>query len=171
MARRVYFSFHYEGDVWRANQVRNSWITKPDRESAGFYDAAEFEEVKRQGDGAIKAWINRNLEGTSVTVVLIGKETCNREWVRYEVQRSLERGNGVIFVRVNNLGDKNGQTCGEGDLDFGCDTSNCPVYDYVGNDGYQNLGDWIEASALAASRQELGPPTYRSSGRTGCGRN
>lgn len=24
MARRVFFSFHYDGDVWRANQVRNA---------------------------------------------------------------------------------------------------------------------------------------------------
>lgn len=32
MARRVFFSFHYERDIWRANQVRNRWITK-DREA------------------------------------------------------------------------------------------------------------------------------------------
>ena len=38
MARRVFFSFHYEKDIWRASQVRNSWVTKPDRESAGFWD-------------------------------------------------------------------------------------------------------------------------------------
>jgi hypothetical protein len=24
MARRVFFSFHYDNDVWRANQVRNA---------------------------------------------------------------------------------------------------------------------------------------------------
>jgi len=38
MARRVFFSFHYERDNWRAGQARNSWVTK-DRESAGFWDA------------------------------------------------------------------------------------------------------------------------------------
>ena len=171
LARRVYFSFHYEGDVWRADQVRNSWVTKPDRESAGYYDAAEFEAVRRQGDGAIRRWIDRNLEGTSVTVVLVGEDTCNREWVRYEVQRSIERGNGVIFVRVHNLGDQEGHTCRAGNLDFGCDTSECPVYDYVSDGGYDNLGDWVEASHEAAGRQELGPPPYRYVGRTGCGRS
>ena len=41
MARRVFFSFHYERDHWRANVVRNSWVTK-DRESAGFFDAGEL---------------------------------------------------------------------------------------------------------------------------------
>jgi len=48
MARRVFFSFHYERDVWRAGQVRNCWVTK-DREEAGFWDAASWEEVKKKG--------------------------------------------------------------------------------------------------------------------------
>ena len=37
-------------------QVRNSWVTKPDREAAGFWDAASWEEVKK-GDEAVKRWI------------------------------------------------------------------------------------------------------------------
>ena len=58
MARRVFFSFHYERDIWRANQVRNSWVTQPDRESAGFFDASLWEEAKRKGDAAIKKMID-----------------------------------------------------------------------------------------------------------------
>jgi hypothetical protein len=53
MARRVFFSFHYENDVFRTNIVRQSWRMKPDRESAGFLDAAAWEEVKRKGDAAL----------------------------------------------------------------------------------------------------------------------
>jgi hypothetical protein len=172
MVRRVYFSFHYEDDVWRANQVRNCWITKPDRESAGFHDAAEFEAVKRQGDEAVRRWIETNLEGTSVTVVLVGENTCNRRWVQYEVQKSLERGNAVVFVKIHNLKDQNGNTCQEGPLDFGLiDVSECPIYDWQDDNGYDNFGDWVEANALAAGRQALGPPLYRSGGRNGCGRS
>lgn len=173
MVRRVYFSFHYEKDVWRVNQVRHSWVTKPDRESAGFHDAAEFEAVKKQGgDEAIARWINRNLDGTSVTVVLVGEDTCNRRWVRYEIEQSIKRGNGLVFVRIHNLKDQDGKTCHEGDLDFGeIDISEYPVYDWVNDSGYDKLGDWVDASAISAGRQELGPPPYRYSGRTGCGRS
>jgi hypothetical protein len=41
MAKRVFFSFHYK-DVadFRANVVRNHWLTKPDREICGYYDAS-----------------------------------------------------------------------------------------------------------------------------------
>jgi MTH538 TIR-like domain (DUF1863) len=62
MARRVFFSFHYEVDVWRAGQVRNSWVTK-DRESAGFWDASAWEEVKKKGDAAIEKWNRRAIGG------------------------------------------------------------------------------------------------------------
>ena len=62
MIRRVFFSFHYERDIWRVSQIRNSWVTKPDREAAGFWDAAKWEEVKRGGDAAIKKWINEQLK-------------------------------------------------------------------------------------------------------------
>ena len=52
MARRVFFSFHYDNDVWRANTVRNSWVTQG-KEAAGFIDKAEFEKIRRTGDKAV----------------------------------------------------------------------------------------------------------------------
>lgn len=85
MARRAFFSFHFERDVWRAGQVRNSWVTQ-DREDAGFWDAAAWESVKRKGDAAVHAWIDGQLKGTSVTVVLIGTETAQRKYVSYEIE-------------------------------------------------------------------------------------
>src|SRR5260221_6221778 len=91
VARRVFFSFHYERDVQRASVIRNSWVTKPNSEEAGFIDAANWEEVKKKGEASIKAWIDRQLDGTSVTAVLIGAETSSREWARYDVLRSLKK--------------------------------------------------------------------------------
>ena len=47
MARRVFFSFHYEEDISTSMIVRNSWVTKG-KEAAGFVDKAEFEKVKNK---------------------------------------------------------------------------------------------------------------------------
>ena len=163
MARRVFFSFHYERDIWRANQVRNSWVAKPDRETAGFWDAADWEEVKKEGDDAIKKWINKQLEGTSVTVVLVGAETSGRRWVKYELQKSFERGNGMLAIYIHKIKDQNGNTDTAGNVYFGelgKDSSGNPVYffqqypsyDWVDNDGYNNLGDWVEKAAKKAGR-------------------
>jgi hypothetical protein len=107
MAKRVYFSFHYEDvEMFRANVVRNHWLTKEDREDAGFYDASIWESAQKKGDQALKKLINDGLEDTTVTTVLIGSETHARRWVRYEIIRSMWRGNRLFGVHINGIRDK-----------------------------------------------------------------
>jgi len=161
LTRSVYFSFHYENDVWRTNVVRNSWVSRGNT-AAGFRDNAEFEQVKRGGDRAIDAWIDKQISGTSVTVVCLGSETCNRYWVRREIEKSLARGNGVVIVRIHNIKDQNGELCAPGETDFGLPSDvKLPEYDYVTDNGYDNLGDWVEKSAQIAGRPDLNPPESR----------
>jgi hypothetical protein len=163
MPRRVFFSFHYERDVQRASVVRNSWVTKPNVEEAGYIDAANWEEVKKKGDAAVEAWIEKQLDGTSVTAVLIGAETSSREWVKYEVRRSYEKGNGMFGIYLHNIKDWAGRTdtAGNNHLgELGKSSSGepiyfwqiYPIYDWVVNDGYTNLGDWVESAARLAGK-------------------
>jgi len=158
MARKAFFSFHYKNDVWRANQVRNSWVTKDSKEAAGFIDAVDFEKVEKEGEEAVKKWINKQLEGTSVTVVLIGSDTSNRSYVKYELQRSYDKGNGMLGIYIHKLKDKDGNTSTKGSNQFGeigkDSTGNAvyfsiaySCYDWVDDDGYNNMGKWIEAAA------------------------
>jgi hypothetical protein len=106
MARRVFFSFHYERDIWRANVVRNSWVTQ-DREAAGFWDASLWEEAKKKGDAAIKQMIDDALRNTSVTAVLIGTETASRPYVKYELIQSYNKTprNGMLGVYIHGIKD------------------------------------------------------------------
>ena len=113
MARRVFFSFHYQNDVWRANQIRNSHIVDGTA-AAGFQDASLWEKTKKEGDEAIKRLINKGLENTTVTVVLIGSQTANRKYVRYEIEQSIARGNGLLGVFIHNLKDQDGKTTTKG---------------------------------------------------------
>jgi hypothetical protein len=149
MARRVFFSFHYERDVWRASVVRNSWVTKSDREAAGFFDAGMWEEAKKKGDAAIKKLIDDALVGTTVTAVLIGTETSTRTYVKYEIDQSIARGNGLLGIRIHNIKDKDGKTdtWGANPLPLGY-----AVYDWVSDNGYDNLGAWVEAAAKKAGK-------------------
>jgi hypothetical protein len=160
MARRVFFSFHYERDVWRAGQVRNSWVTKEDREAAGFWDSAAWEEVKKKGTAAVEKWIDDQLKGTSVTVVLIGAETSTREYVGYEIKQSHIKKNGMLGIYIHNLKDSNQKTDTKGANPFDNRTFKdadgniiiYPTYDWVNDDGYHKIGDWIEAAAKKAGR-------------------
>jgi len=155
MARRVFFSFHYERDKWRAGQVRNSWVTKLDREAAGFWDTAAWEEVKKKGDEAIKRWIREHLKGSSVTAVLIGTETSQRRYVRYEIEQSRAKGNGLLGIYIHRIRDINGTTEPKGSNPFTeMGYPGIRTYDWVNDGGYNNLGKWVEAAyqqALAKS--------------------
>lgn len=163
MARKVFFSFHYRNDVWRANIVRNSWITKDDKEAAGFIDAAEFEEIQKGGDTAIKKWIREQLIGTSVTVVLIGSETSNRDYVKYELKKSWEKGNGILGIYIHQIKDRDSKTATKGNNFFGpiftspsdnkqYFAERFNTYDWTDDDGYNNMGKWIETAAKNAGR-------------------
>ena len=103
MARRTFFSFHYQRDVHRAHIVRKSWVTKPDREDAGFFDSSVFESKQRTSDDALKRFLNEGLIGSSVTCVLIGNETAWRRWVRYEVLRSFAEGKGLFGIYIHSI--------------------------------------------------------------------
>jgi hypothetical protein len=54
MPRKVFFSFHYERDIWRTNVVRNSGVVEEGSAAAGFYDASLWEETKKKGDAEVK---------------------------------------------------------------------------------------------------------------------
>ena len=144
MARKVFFSFEYD-DVSRAMVVRNSAVIKGE-EARGVIDKADFEKVKARGDEAIKNWIDGQLTGTTVTVVLVGKNTCSSRWVKYEIEQSIERGNGLLGIDISKIKDLSGNTserCGR--IPQGYD-----FYLWNNDSGYENLGDWVEKAAKAA---------------------
>ncbi len=105
MARRVFFSFHFEKDIWRVNQVRNTNVVAG-ADRAGFLDHSEYEEAKKKGEEEIKRLIRNKLEGTSVTIVLIGTETASRPFVQYEIQQSIARKNGLLGIHIHHLEDQ-----------------------------------------------------------------
>lgn len=139
MARRVFFSFHYQRDLWRVNVVRNSGAIEGIA-AAGFHDASLWEETTRKGDIAVKQLIDSGLEGTTVTVVLIGAETANREYVSYEVEQSIARGNGILGIRINKIKDKDGRTDTEGVVPAALIRIGARVYDWE----YGKLADWVD---------------------------
>jgi len=154
MTRKVFYSFHYDLDAWRTNQVRNIGVvdgSKPVSKS-------EWETVKKDGNKAIKEWIDDQLKDRSCTVVLIGKETASREWVQYEIETSWKMGKGLVGIYIHNLLDQHSQPTARGKNPFdqfklnGKELSSIVktydprfpdsklVYDHIAN----NLSSWVE---------------------------
>lgn len=112
--RQVFYSFHFKNDSWRAGQVRNIGVL----EGNNPVSSNEWEEVKRNGDNAIKKWIHSNMNYRSCIIVLIGSETATRKWCKYEIERAWKDGKGIVGVYINNLKDVLGNQDLKGDNPF-----------------------------------------------------
>jgi hypothetical protein len=154
MARRVYFAFHYQRDIWRVNQVRNSNVVEGFDE-AGFIDGSLWEEAKKKGDAAIKKLIDDSLKSTTVTVVLIGAKTSEREYVEYEIDQSWNKGNGIIGIYIHQLENQQGETDIKGaDPLVKFDYKGIWIYDWVDDNGYDNIGNWVDAAYERAQKRQ-----------------
>ena len=156
MARRVYFSFHYDVDINRVNTVRHSQQVRAAADEVGFFDHGLWEETKLRGDAAIEALIDEGMKGAGVTAVLIGAQTALRRWVDYEIKKSWVDRKGLVGVCIHQIKDMRTQrTSAKGPNPF--DTlyletaegkrylsSIFKTYDWVSDMGYQNIATWLD---------------------------
>ena len=170
MARRVFFSFDYDEDIWRVNQVRNSWymMDAVGRTGKAFHDASLWEKKKLESDEAIRRAINEGLEGTSMTVVLTGSMTRKSDWVKYEIQRSVEKkpANGLLEINIHQLKRpferpaKPPSIFAPTTIQIALNESSKMLflnyvpatYDWVLNKGFDNFVLWVEEAARAVGR-------------------
>src|SRR5438552_3191062 len=110
MARRVFYSFHYDADSSRASQVRNIGLVEGNRPASD----NDWESIKKGGDAAIKRWIDSQLDGRSCTIVLIGANTAGRKWINYEIETSWNTGKGLLGIYVHYLKDLAGKQSAKG---------------------------------------------------------
>src|SRR5437762_7665001 len=106
----VFYSFHFDNDVFRVQQVRNMGVI----EGNAPVSANEWEQLKRKGDAAVERWIDDNMKYRRCVVVLIGSGTANRRWVRYEIKKAWDDGRGLLGVYIHNLKCPRAGTCVKG---------------------------------------------------------
>lgn len=97
MARRIFLSFAYE-DTAQVNGFRLlRWNNNVD---INFFDSSLLSQVNSQNTEYIKRAILGKLDNTSVTVVLIGASTHKSQWVAWEIEKSIQRGNGILGIKL-----------------------------------------------------------------------
>jgi hypothetical protein len=112
---RTFFSFCYEEDKGRVDAIYQEWKARHPSMMLDCLDSMVAEQAKAHGEAEIKRAIRDAVDQTRVTCVLVGAHTWQDRRVRYEIARSLERGNGLLAVRINGIADpKTGQTTGAG---------------------------------------------------------
>ncbi len=108
--RRVFYSFHYAADSWRAATVRNIGVVEGNRPATD----NEWEEVKRGGDAAIRKWIAEQMKYRSCTLVLVGSDTAGRRWIDHEIKKTWEAGMGLAGIHIHGLRNQDGRTSPKG---------------------------------------------------------
>lgn len=154
MAHRVFYSFHFKPDNWRASQVRNMGAIEGNRPVSD----NKWEEITSCGDEAIKDWIDEQMQGKSCEIVLIGENTASRKWIEYEIKKAWNDRKGVFGIYINNLKNKDREQSSKGRNPFDNFTfdgeklskivkaydppysTSTYVYDYI----KENLEDWVD---------------------------
>jgi hypothetical protein len=164
MAKKVFFSFHYKPDNWRASQVRNAGMVEGNQPVSD----NDWEAITGRGDAAIQAWIDGQLRGRSCAVVLIGSGTAGRKWIKYEIEKAWNSGKGLVGVHIHNLKDRAGNQSSKGrnpfeDFTVGSDmkklslvvktydppyTTSTYVYDHIKN----NIAGWVDEAVTIRNR-------------------
>lgn len=164
MGKRVFFSFHYDADNWRAAQVRNMGVLEG---NAPVTDN-DWETVKRGGDAAIERWIKEQLNGRSCTVVLVGSNTASRKWINYEITQSWNMNKGLVGIHIHGLKDAKNNQSSKGSNPFNGFTvgknktplvsivklydspymTSTYVYDYI----KENLAVWVDEAIAIRNR-------------------
>jgi len=156
MARRAFYSFHYKPDNWRASQVRNMGVIDGNKPASD----NDWETVTKGGEAAIQKWIDEQLDGKSVAIVLIGSNTAGRKWITYEIKKAWGENKGLLGVHIHNIKDNDGKQTTKGSNPFSGITvdgknlgsivetydppftTSTDVYDYIKT----HLADWIETA-------------------------
>lgn len=151
--RQIFYSFHFDNDVFRVQMVRQMGVIEGNEPVS----KNTWETVKGSGAPAIERWIDENMKGKSCVVVLIGSDTSERPWVKYEIQKAWKDGKGLLGVYIHNLSSMREGKCTKGRNPFDNFTFSqggraiSPLcFDPSASDAYgdinKNLAAWVEAA-------------------------
>ncbi len=99
MNKKVFYSFHFDNDVMRVQQIRNIGVIEDNKPVS----VNDWEQIKRGGPTAIEKWIDDNMKYKDCAVVLVGEETARRPWVQYEIKKAWNDGRGLVGIYIHNI--------------------------------------------------------------------
>ncbi|TCN28164.1 TIR-like protein DUF1863 [Kribbella orskensis] len=155
MAKSAFFSFYYQRDNWRVQQVMKMGAV----EGQPLLNSQDWETVEKQGPKAVENWIEKQMKYKSAVVVLVGAQTAKRPWVKYEITKAWNERRPLVGIRIHGLADVNSKTDFLGPNPFnevglqggGTVGSYVTLHDPVGSNSQavyasikNNIGSWVD---------------------------
>jgi hypothetical protein len=96
--RRVFISYQHEDQMKAKGFNLMSYNKHVNVEFTGRH---LLDPVHSNDKGYITRKIKEQITGSSATTVLIGDQTADSDWVTDEIQWSIDKGNGIIGIRLD----------------------------------------------------------------------
>lgn len=96
--RRVFISYQHLDQMKAKGFNLMSYNKRIDVEFVGRH---LLDPVDSTNAAYITSKVKEQLKGSSATVVLIGDKTADSDWVDDEIQWSLEKGNGIVGIKLD----------------------------------------------------------------------
>jgi hypothetical protein len=143
MGRRIFISYQHSDQMKAKGFNLLQWNKNVDLEFVGRH---LLDPVDSNNEPYIKQKILEQIKGSSVTIVLVGNETHKSEWVKWEIERSVDKDNpnGILAIRLDNSALlPAGSPVGDALRDVGAEVIDWDPHKFA---------DAIERAAIAAGR-------------------
>ncbi|MEZ5378224.1 MAG: TIR domain-containing protein [Acidimicrobiales bacterium] len=137
MAQSVFFSFDYGRDNWRVQQVLNMGAV----EGGAAFTPQDWEEVREDTDEAIEEWIRVQMLYTRAVIVLVGNDTADSKWVKYEITKAWNEKRPLVGIRIHGLKNAEQKT----------DAAGVDPFSLVGLKGGGTVADYVTLHNPAGS--------------------
>ena len=154
MARRVFISYQHK-DQMKAKGF--NLMSYADNIDVSFVGRHLLDPVDSTSPDYIRAKVREQISGTSVTVVLLGRDTADSSWVDWEIEESNNKGNGLLGIRLDPEAKVPARL-----IDCGAE-----ILDWFRPEDVNEFTDAIERAALASRRA---PQLVAASGNSSCTR-
>jgi hypothetical protein len=94
----------------RVQQIRNIGVIEGNTPAS----TNDWEKLKQRGDSAVEKWIDENMKYRSCVIVLVGTETANRKWVKYEIKKAWKDKKALLGIYIHNIKCPRNGTCSQG---------------------------------------------------------
>lgn len=131
MARKCFYSFHFNPDNWRAATVRRIGTVEGNSPASD----NDWESITSGTDKEkkIKKWIADQMSGKTCLVLLVGSATANRLWINYEIEKAWNDKLGVVGIYIHGLKNSDGEIS----------TKGANPFDYVKTSGGKTLSNIV----------------------------
>lgn len=92
----IFISYHYDSD----NKIAREITKIIDADRINIFTVVRENEKEADAE-IIKNWVDEEIKKTRITILLISSETLEREFVSYELSKSMSNGNSILPILID----------------------------------------------------------------------